>query len=130
MDQKFGKAYKLCNKKQIDSIFESGKTQKQYPLIAKYTKLELHSDKNFQIVISAPKRTFRSAVKRNRIKRICHEAVRKNKHVLEDWLCTHPDQLGIFLLYTGKEEVSGVGLEQKTRQLFQKIIQDLETTNE
>lgn len=129
MNQTFGKSYKLCNKKQIDAIFESGSTQKQYPFIAKYKVLELQSDESFQMVISAPKRTFRSAVKRNRIKRICREAVRKNKHELEDWLKNHEYQLGIFLLYTGKEELDPSGLERKTQQLFQKIIQDLHATN-
>ena len=129
MDQSFGKAYKLCNKKQIDSIFDSGRTQKQFPLIAKYKPLELSTEAPFQMVIAAPKRTFRSAVKRNRIKRICREAVRKNKHLLEDWLKNHNSQVGIFLLYTGKEEIDAAGLEQKTQKLLKKIIHDLDATN-
>lgn len=129
MDQSFGKAYKLCNKKQIDSIFDSGRTQKQYPLIAKYKPLELSTETPFQMIIAAPKRTFRSAVKRNRIKRICREAVRKNKHLLEDWLKNHNSQVGFFLLYTGKEEIDVVELEQKIRKLFKKIIHDLDATN-
>lgn len=129
MDQSFGKAYKLCNKKQIDSIFDSGRTQKQYPLIAKYKPMELSSEMPFQMVIAAPKRTFRSAVKRNRIKRICREAVRKNKYLLEDWLKTQECQVGIFLLYSGKEEIDVVGLERKAQRLFEKIINDLDATN-
>lgn len=129
MDQSFGKAYKLCNKRQIDSIFETGRTQKQYPFIARYKPMELNSDKPFQMVISAPKKMFRSAVKRNRIKRICREAVRKNKTELESWLSENQAQLGIFLLYTGKEEMTHDGLERKTQQLFHKIIEDLHATN-
>jgi len=125
MDQSFGKSYKLCNKKQIDSLFETGSTQKQYPLLAKYQPLELNSKEAFQMVITAPKRTFRSAVKRNRIKRMCKEVVRKNKHDLESHLNEQRFQLGIFLLYTGKEEMDVSGLEQKVTSLFQKIIQDL-----
>ncbi len=129
MDQSFGKPYKLCNKKQIDTIFATGRTQKQYPLIARYQSMELNSNMPFQMVISAPKKMFRSAVKRNRIKRICREAVRKNKTELETWLNEHHSQLGIFLLYTGKEELTHEGLERKTQQLFHKIIEDLHATN-
>lgn len=125
MDQTFGKSYKLCNKKLIDSIFATGATQKQYPFVARYQTMSLPTENSFQMVISAPKRTFRSAVERNRIKRICREAVRKNKQILEPWLTAHKQQVGIFLIYSGKEEMTHEKLELKTNQLFQKIIDDL-----
>lgn len=127
MEQSLGKSYKLCNKDQIDAIFASGQTQKQYPLVAKYDFIQKPGAPRFQIVIAAPKRTFRTAIKRNRIKRICREAVRKNKKELETWLNDNNSQLGIFLLYTGKEEVSVLKLSKKTQDLFQKIIDDLHT---
>ena len=60
------------------------------------------------------------------MKRICREAVRKNKTELESYLNDHNQQLGIFLLYTGKEEILPAKLEQKTKALFQKIIDDLQ----
>jgi len=44
---------------------------------------------------------------------------------LESHLNEQRFQLGIFLLYTGKEEMDVSGLEQKVTSLFQKIIQDL-----
>jgi len=126
MKQTLGKAYKLCNKKHIDALFVSGSYQKQYPLVARYEVRPLHNNVPFQVVIAAPKRTFKTAIQRNRIKRICREAVRKNKSALETWLESHEHQLGIFLLYTGKEEMPLPKLEQKTKQLFQKIIDDLQ----
>ncbi|XOV65955.1 MAG: ribonuclease P protein component [Fluviicola sp.] len=126
MDQHFGKNYKLCNKEHIDGLFATGRSQKQYPFVAKYDVQELKSTSPFQIVISAPKRTFKTAVSRNRVKRICREAVRKNKQELESYLKDQNKQLGIFLLYTGKEEILTEKLEQKVRTLFQKIIDDLQ----
>ncbi|PWL32912.1 MAG: hypothetical protein DCO96_00745 [Fluviicola sp. XM-24bin1] len=126
MNQQLGKEYKLCNKQLIDALFDSGRSQKQYPLIAKYDVQELKSNTPFQIVIAAPKRTFKTAIQRNRVKRICREAVRKNKMELESYLLEQNQQLGIFLLYTGKEEVGALKLEQKTKALFQKIIDDLQ----
>lgn len=129
MNQSFGKAYKLCNKQQIDLLYSEGRTVKQYPILAKYVPLEFADAQPFQMVITAPKRTFRSAVQRNRIKRICREAVRKNKTILESWLGEHSYQLGIFLLYTGKEEVTASELEKKIQLLFKKIIDDIHATN-
>ena len=84
MNQSFGKAYKLCSKKLIDEVFESGVTVKSYPLIVKYKLVDLKGDTPFQMLISAPKRTFKSAIERNRIKRLCKEAIRKNKQILEE----------------------------------------------
>ncbi|MCR9170933.1 MAG: ribonuclease P protein component [bacterium] len=126
MNQQLGKEYKLCNKQLIDALFDGGRSQKQYPFIVKYAVQELKSNTPFQMVIAAPKRTFKTAVQRNRIKRICREAVRKNKTELESFLNDQNRQLGIFLLYTGKEEILPAKLEQKTRVLFQKIIDDLQ----
>ncbi|GAB5417436.1 MAG: hypothetical protein Crog4KO_30180 [Crocinitomicaceae bacterium] len=126
MNQSLGKEYKLCHKQHIDALFETGNAQKQYPLVARYQTFDFKGDIPFQIVISAPKRTYKTAVQRNRIKRICKEAVRKNKAELETWLQEHNRQLGIFLLYTGKEEMPAPKLERKTKVLFQKIIDDLQ----
>ena len=126
MNQQLGKEYKLCNKKQIDALFATGRSQKQYPLVAKYDIQSLNSTSPFQIVIAAPKRTFKTAIQRNRVKRICREAVRKNKSELESYLKEHNRQLGIFLLYTGKDELLSAKLEQKTATLFRKIIDDLQ----
>jgi ribonuclease P protein component len=126
MNQTFGKAYKLCSKLVIDEIFESGATIKSYPLVVKYKLVDLKSSTNFQMVISAPKRTFRNAHQRNRIKRLCKEAIRKNKEILETPLKARDLNLAIFLIYSAKEEMTVEQLERKTQKLFNKIVQDLD----
>ncbi|MDC0099829.1 MAG: ribonuclease P protein component [Crocinitomicaceae bacterium] len=126
MNHSFGKAYKLCSKKLIDEVFESGVTVKSYPLIAKYKKVELTNDAPFQMVISAPKRTFKNAFQRNRIKRLCKEAIRLNKQILEEPLNNKKLTLGICLIYSAKEELAIELLNRKTQKLFNKIIDDLD----
>ena len=126
MNHSFGKEYKLCSKKLIDEVFESGATVKSYPLIAKYKTAELKSDTSFQMVISAPKRTFKNAFQRNRIKRLCKEAIRMNKKVLEEHLTNKKLKLGICLIYSAKEELNIELLNRKTQKLFTKIIDDLD----
>jgi ribonuclease P protein component len=126
MNHSFGKAYKLCSKKLIDEVFESGVTVKSYPLIAKYKKVDLKNDAPFQMVISAPKRTFKNAFQRNRIKRLCKEAIRMNKQILEEPLINKKITLGICLIYSAKEELAVELLNRKTQKLFNKIIDDLD----
>ncbi|MFT6922643.1 MAG: ribonuclease P protein component [Crocinitomicaceae bacterium] len=126
MNHSFGKAYKLCSKKLIDEVFESGVTVKSYPLIAKYKKVDLNNDAPFQMVISAPKRTFKNAFQRNRIKRLCKEAIRMNKQILEEPLNNKKITLGICLIYSAKEELAIGLLNRKTQKLFNKIIDDLD----
>ena len=71
MPQTFGKAYKLCSNRLIDSAFSEGSAVKQYPfkLILGEVSEDHEMPFSFQIVFSVPKRNVKSAVKRNLIKR-------------------------------------------------------------
>jgi ribonuclease P protein component len=125
MDEKFGKEYKLCSKAIIQSIFEEKKSVKQFPLTLFYHKNELPSSKKFQVVISVPKRIFKKAHDRNRIKRLLKEVFRKNKLILEKELATKDYQLALFLLYNDKIELEYVQLLEKMNLLLNKLIKEL-----
>jgi len=124
-DFKLGKPYKLCSKTEIDSLFNDGQIIKSYPFICHFKVTKFDSTIPFQLVISAPKRTFRKAVQRNRIKRISKEAIRKTKNTLEAYLKENKTQLSLFIVYTAKEEVDHITLEKKADKLFQKIIKTI-----
>ncbi|MFN5416539.1 MAG: ribonuclease P protein component [Flavobacteriia bacterium] len=125
MDQSFGKAYKLCSKKAIDSLFVEKRTVKNYPFVLNYAFQELDTEKSFQVVISAPKKIFRKAHERNRIKRLMKEVIRKKKLILENYLEENKKQLAIFLIYTVKEELKYQVLENKMEQLLNKLVNEL-----
>jgi ribonuclease P protein component len=125
MDQTLGKEYKLCSQKVIQEIFEVKKVVKQFPLVLNYKLTQVPSEKPFQMVFAAPKRIFRKAHERNRIKRLCKETVRKNKLILEDFLTENQSQVALFLVYTNKEELPYEVLLKKTEQLFQKLVVQL-----
>ena len=125
MDQTFGKEYKLCSKKTIEFLFEKKKTVKQFPFIVTYGEIELPTKKSFQVVISAPKRIFRKAHERNRIKRLMREVFRKKKLILEDFLLAENRQIALFLVYTNKEEMKYTVLEDKIELLFAKLVSEL-----
>lgn len=117
-----GKPYKLCSQQLIQHLFEERNTVKSYPFICHYKVVPLNSSIPFQFVISAPKRTFRKAVARNRIKRISKESIRKSKSILENHLKENNLQIALFITYTSNEELPFEKLEQKTIKLFNKII--------
>lgn len=126
MDQTLGKVYKLCSQKIIGAIYEDKKVVKQFPMLIHYKVCELPETVPFQLVFSAPKRTFRKAHDRNRIKRLMRETVRKNKLILESFLKEKNIQVALFLVYTNKEEMPYEVLLKKTEQLFQKLIVQLQ----
>jgi ribonuclease P protein component len=125
MDQTFGKKYKLCRQKLIDSVFKQGASVKQYPFVLHFLEVEETLEAPFQITISAPKRLFRKAHDRNRIKRLMRETVRRNKLILETHVETHKN-LALFMVYTNKEEMPYDVLLRKTEQLFIQLIKKLE----
>lgn len=54
-----------------------------------------------QMMVSVPKRFFKRAVKRNRIKRQVREAYRLNKHIIVDCLATTKDRkLSLCFIWT------------------------------
>jgi len=131
MNEKFGKEYKLCSQKVIQSIFDEKKSVKAYPFLIHYSLIPLTSDASFQITVSAPKRNFKKAHDRNRIKRLMREAIRKNKLILETFLLENKKQVALFMIYTAREEIPYDILFKKTTLLFTQLIKEInnETTN-
>lgn len=124
MDERLGKAYKLCSKKVIEELFENGLKIKKYPFVLQYKHVDLPSKKNFQIVCSVPKRLHKKAVTRNRIKRLMREVVRKKKYIIEENFPENEKQLALFLIYTGKSEESYSLLLDKIELVFERLIKE------
>lgn len=125
MDQRFGKKYKLCSDKQIQLVFDSKSSLKAYPFVVHYAQIELNSDVPFQVTVSAPKRIFKKAHDRNRIKRLLREAIRQNKLILETFLKENKKQVALFMIYTAREELPFELLQKKMKQLLNQIINEL-----
>lgn len=126
MDHSLGRSYSLKSKKAIDELFNSGKKINAFPFTAWIIELNDSSTPLFQMVISAPKKKFKTAVQRNRIKRLCKEALRLNKSVLENKLKQDNKQIQLFLIYIGDPEPELAFLHKKTIALFNKVNQLLD----
>jgi ribonuclease P protein component len=122
MNVEFGKKYKLCSHTIIKAVFEEGKTIKQYPLRSIALTLEPDTTKvAFQLVISVPKRNFKKAHDRNRIRRQLKEAFRLNKGALEEKLIEEKQQIALFIVYTERTQLDYKVLESKMKKLIQQI---------
>lgn len=121
MNNSFGKSYKLCSKILLQKVYDEGSELKEIPFVLKYIPFENTSSAPFQIVFVVPKRKFKHATTRNQIRRYIREAVRLNKHELENTLIEKEQQLALFLLYIGYKDVTFHDIEPKIKTLFKRL---------
>jgi len=88
MIESFGKSEKLKSKKLIDRLFMEGKNIKSYPLKLVYVPVDNSEDPELKTGVSVPKKLVKTAVNRNRIKRLMREVFRKNKYLVTKDLST------------------------------------------
>lgn len=125
-----GKEERLCSRKLIDSLFKGGgsRAMSGFPLRMVYAVTERHEgEPAAQILVSVPKRCFKRAVKRNRIKRLVREAYRLNKHILADALERHEPQMSATMafIYTDSHLHDYTTVEQRVRNLLTRLSERL-----
>lgn len=117
MQYSFPKKEKLKSKKQITQLFEQGKTITVYPLKLIYLQVN-GQDAKIQAGVAVPKKNFKSAVDRNRIKRLLRESYRLNKAVVFN---NTQGEFAFLFLYLGKETPSFKEVDGKMKSLLQKF---------
>ena len=82
-----GKEERITSRKLIDMLFNGGQSHSMaaFPLRLVFLEKEREGAcPPAQMLVSVPKRCFKRAVKRNRVKRQVREAYRRHKHILWD----------------------------------------------
>jgi len=121
MQQTFTKQEKLKKSKLISQLFAEGKNVTEFPIKLVYLPLEHGGTHKIQAGVSVPKRNFKKAVDRNRIKRLLREAYRKNKqHIYTE---EHTKKHIFMFIYLGKNEIQYKLIEEKMILLLQKFLQ-------
>ena len=120
MDQSFGKKEKLKSKVIIDKLFAEGHSVKKYPLRLVYLPLKNPSEKLNRAAVSVPKRSFKKAVDRNKIKRLMREAYRKNKYLVTNNLAR---PYALMFIYTAREIWEYQDLLAKTEELLKRFVE-------
>ena len=84
VDCTLGKSERICSKNTVDALLRGGHSHSlsAFPLRVVYKVVESQGDVPCQMLVSVPKKCFKRAVKRNRVKRQLRQAYRTNKHVI------------------------------------------------
>lgn len=114
MNQRFPKSEKIKSRKIIQTIFSEGKSFTKYPI--KVLFIPKDSETATQAGFSVPKRNFKHAVDRNRIKRQMIEAYRlhKNRFISDQ-------KYMLFFIFLGKQKPDYQHLERSMKNLLKKL---------
>ncbi|PQJ80404.1 ribonuclease P protein component [Polaribacter porphyrae] len=114
-----GKNERLKSRKLIESLYKEGKSVKTFPFRLVYLQKSHTSEFPAQAGFSVPKRNFKRAVDRNRIKRVMRECYRLQKEMVYSNL----EQPHVFMIsYIGREELSYKELYSKMNKLLELFI--------
>ncbi|MBL7884304.1 MAG: ribonuclease P protein component [Bacteroidia bacterium] len=117
--QLFKKQERLCSKLSIDLLLEKGKSFNVQPFKIVWQLTE-SSTTPAKVLISVPKRNFKKAVDRNKLKRRIREAYRKNK---ESYLYNllNGKRINIMFVYIAKEQLEYKEIELKIKESLQRL---------
>lgn len=121
--QTFSKKERLTSEKSFEELVEKGNFLNAFPLHIKWLGAE-RSGKT-QVAFAVPKRIFKRAVDRNKLKRRLREAYRKNKNILEHVLDNEKTKLAILFVYTSKTAESYARIETAVVNSLNKILKKL-----
>jgi ribonuclease P protein component len=117
----FKKEERLNNVILIDKLFSEGNSMFVYPFKVIYLLRPLGDSSPVQLLLMAPKRSYKHAVDRNRIKRLVREAYRINKHPLYESQALKHQQLLLGLVYVGKTILTYAEIEKKLIIILQRL---------
>ena len=119
-----GKNERLKSRKQIEQLFNDGQRFNVSSFRVFYSFLEKPNATGspLQAGFAAGSRNFKTAVDRNRIKRLIKEAWRLQKNELKDQLTQQNRGLNVFFIYTGKELPAYSEVYQSIKKIATKLL--------
>ncbi|WP_276168653.1 ribonuclease P protein component [Zobellia alginiliquefaciens] len=119
-DFTFPKKEKLKSKKLIEQLFAEGKSVSLFPIKLIYLPVEFSEDTRIKAGVTAPKKSFKSAVKRNRIKRLMRESYRCNKHLVFN---NSEGSFAFLFLYLGRDMPSQSKVEKTMKEVIKRFLE-------
>ena len=122
----FQKDEKLCSQKLMGDLFLSGSSFLSYQLRIVWKIVEvLPTESPVQAGFSVPKKLFKHAVDRNRLKRMIRESYRLNKSALYESLKPTNARLALMFIYIGKEHLPYSKIQPAVSKAISKIAAQL-----
>ena len=104
--QKFSKNERLCNKREIDQLFQRGSIISEKPLSILWKSNNCNNLCNsvtIKVLIVVSKKNIPKAVTRNKIKRLIRESYRKNKKNIIEFLRRKEKNVHLAFIYNESE---------------------------
>lgn len=122
-----GKSERLRYLSDIRTLFNEGRSIVAFPIRAVYIKKDRAQDQPpASILVSVPKRHFKHAVDRNRVKRQLREAYRLQKQVLHEAMQAHEGQeLLLAFIWLSDQHEETARIMRRTGTLLQRISERL-----
>lgn len=123
----FSKRERLSSRKTIGLLFESGRSFYSHPFKVVWLEKECESRFPASVAISVPKKVFKRAVDRNRIKRVVRESWRHQKGNLYSQLEQEDLQIVIMLIFTARilpSQIEMNGMIEKLISKFSSVLKD------
>ena len=121
MKHTLGKEERLKSKKLIEKLYKEGNSVKTFPLRMLFIQTDHTSNFPAQVGVSVPKRNFKRAVDRNRIKRLMRESYRLQKEIVYNNL----EKPHVFMIsYLGREEWKYEDLYPKMEKLLKLFVEE------
>ncbi len=128
LSHRLGKRERLSGHKQIDALFGGGsQSVTVYPIRAVYRFSACSEGQPpVRLLVSVPKRHFKHAVDRNRVKRQLREAYRLQKQVLHEAMQAHEGQeLLLAFIWLSDQHEETARIMRRTGTLLQRISERL-----
>lgn len=116
------KEERLKSKKLIGKLYQEGIAIKVFPLRMVYIQVEHTSSFPAQVGVSVPKRNFKRAVARNRIKRLMRESYRLNKNIIYSNI---RNPYVFMISYIAKDEWKYADIKHKMKKILSLFIENV-----
>lgn len=121
------KEERICSKKLINELFTgNGRSMTAFPLRVVFMRRTIVDDQpRAAMLVSVPKRYFKHAVDRNRVKRQVREAFRRNKSIITQNLTDDHEAVAMAFVWLTDEKFPSSEVENRMVRLLTRISESL-----
>ncbi|TVR71619.1 MAG: ribonuclease P protein component [Marinilabiliales bacterium] len=120
--EKFHKSERLCSRKAIGRLFSDGNTLFYYPFRLLWSESGEDAGVSARIAISVPRKRFKKASERNRIKRLIRESYRRNKGIVLESLEASGSNIDIMIIYVSERMYAYDHIDLKLRKILKELV--------
>ena len=117
----FPSSARLKHRRYFDYLFSKGKRAFHHPIMALWSEIPLPEGVRVQAGFAVPKKHFKKAVDRNRIKRLLREAYRLHRLEFEEAIASSGKQVAVLFITVKTDNISLEVAQQKIILLLREI---------